>query len=193
MDAPGRPAASARHPRSTASSACRPTDGRIRSRESTSWTPWARTSWRAHSALAGIARERRPEQERRSDPDSTYGPSALATPANFVTVIRLLIAPVLFAMIFDRSRRGPTSSCGRSSPPPTASTASSPDGTARPAAVRSSIRWPTRCSMLGAHVRVGRRRLVRVAARLRSSPCARSGSACTACNSVDRAWRCRLA
>lgn len=43
-----------------------------------------------------------PEQERRIDPDSTYGPSALATPANFVTVIRLLIAPVLFAMIFDQ-------------------------------------------------------------------------------------------
>jgi CDP-diacylglycerol--glycerol-3-phosphate 3-phosphatidyltransferase len=42
------------------------------------------------------------EQERRTDPDSTYGPSALATPANFVTVIRLLIAPVLFAMIFDQ-------------------------------------------------------------------------------------------
>jgi CDP-diacylglycerol--glycerol-3-phosphate 3-phosphatidyltransferase len=42
------------------------------------------------------------EQERRTDPDATYGPSALATPANFVTVIRLLIAPVLFAMIFDQ-------------------------------------------------------------------------------------------
>jgi CDP-diacylglycerol--glycerol-3-phosphate 3-phosphatidyltransferase len=43
-----------------------------------------------------------PEQERRIDPASTYGPSALATPANFLTVIRLLIAPVLFAMIFDQ-------------------------------------------------------------------------------------------
>jgi CDP-diacylglycerol--glycerol-3-phosphate 3-phosphatidyltransferase len=42
------------------------------------------------------------EQERRADFDSTYGPSALATPANFVTVLRLLIAPVLFAMIFDQ-------------------------------------------------------------------------------------------
>lgn len=31
----------------------------------------------------------------------TYGPSALATPANFVTVVRLLSAPVLFAMIAD--------------------------------------------------------------------------------------------
>lgn len=31
----------------------------------------------------------------------TYGPSALATPANFVTVIRLLAAPILFAMIAD--------------------------------------------------------------------------------------------
>jgi CDP-diacylglycerol--glycerol-3-phosphate 3-phosphatidyltransferase len=43
-----------------------------------------------------------PEQERRIDPDSTYGPSAIATPANFLTVIRLLVAPVLFAMIFDQ-------------------------------------------------------------------------------------------
>jgi CDP-diacylglycerol---glycerol-3-phosphate 3-phosphatidyltransferase len=33
-----------------------------------------------------------------------YGPSALATPANFVTVIRLLVAPLLFTMIVsDRS------------------------------------------------------------------------------------------
>src|SRR5204863_3659486 len=31
--------------------------------------------------------------------DQTYGPSALATPANFVTVLRLLIAPLLFSMI----------------------------------------------------------------------------------------------
>ena len=31
-----------------------------------------------------------------------YGPSAIATPANFLTVIRLLVAPVLFAMIFDQ-------------------------------------------------------------------------------------------
>ncbi len=42
------------------------------------------------------------EQKRRSELDATYGPSALATPANFVTVLRLLIAPVLFAMIFDQ-------------------------------------------------------------------------------------------
>ena len=33
-----------------------------------------------------------------SDPQN-YGPSALATPANFVTVIRLLVAPLLFTMI----------------------------------------------------------------------------------------------
>jgi CDP-diacylglycerol--glycerol-3-phosphate 3-phosphatidyltransferase len=32
---------------------------------------------------------------------SVYGPSALATPANFVTVVRLLAAPALFAMIAD--------------------------------------------------------------------------------------------
>ena len=34
-----------------------------------------------------------------SNADQTYGPSALATPANFVTVLRLLIAPLLFSMI----------------------------------------------------------------------------------------------
>ncbi|HEY5155032.1 MAG TPA: CDP-alcohol phosphatidyltransferase family protein [Acidimicrobiales bacterium] len=31
--------------------------------------------------------------------EQTYGPSALATPANFVTVLRLLISPLLFSMI----------------------------------------------------------------------------------------------
>ena len=30
-----------------------------------------------------------------------YGPDALATPANVVTVVRLLVAPILFAMIAD--------------------------------------------------------------------------------------------
>jgi CDP-diacylglycerol--glycerol-3-phosphate 3-phosphatidyltransferase len=34
-----------------------------------------------------------------SDTEQTYGPSALATPANFVTVIRLLVSPLLFTMI----------------------------------------------------------------------------------------------
>jgi CDP-diacylglycerol--glycerol-3-phosphate 3-phosphatidyltransferase len=36
-------------------------------------------------------------------PESTaaYGPSALRTPANFVTVTRLLVSPILFAMIAD--------------------------------------------------------------------------------------------
>jgi len=34
-----------------------------------------------------------------SNDDQTYGPSALATPANFVTVLRLLISPLLFTMI----------------------------------------------------------------------------------------------
>jgi CDP-diacylglycerol--glycerol-3-phosphate 3-phosphatidyltransferase len=43
-----------------------------------------------------------PERERGVPADSTYGPSAIATPANFLTVIRLLVAPVLFAMIFDQ-------------------------------------------------------------------------------------------
>ncbi len=34
-------------------------------------------------------------------PISTYGPSALRTPANFVTVTRLLVSPILFALIAD--------------------------------------------------------------------------------------------
>jgi CDP-diacylglycerol--glycerol-3-phosphate 3-phosphatidyltransferase len=42
------------------------------------------------------------EQQRGAQDPATYGPSALATPANFLTVIRLLVAPVLFAMIFDQ-------------------------------------------------------------------------------------------
>jgi CDP-diacylglycerol---glycerol-3-phosphate 3-phosphatidyltransferase len=37
-----------------------------------------------------------------ADPASAgYGPDALATPANVVTVVRLLVAPILFAMIAD--------------------------------------------------------------------------------------------
>jgi CDP-diacylglycerol---glycerol-3-phosphate 3-phosphatidyltransferase len=33
---------------------------------------------------------------------STFGPSALATPANAITVVRLLLAPVAFGLIVDR-------------------------------------------------------------------------------------------
>ena len=33
---------------------------------------------------------------------TTYGPSAIATPANMVTVLRLLVSPLLFAMISDK-------------------------------------------------------------------------------------------
>jgi len=31
--------------------------------------------------------------------DPTYGPSAIATPANYVTMLRILVSPLLFAMI----------------------------------------------------------------------------------------------
>lgn len=31
--------------------------------------------------------------------DPSYGPSAIATPANYVTMIRILVSPLLFAMI----------------------------------------------------------------------------------------------
>ena len=34
--------------------------------------------------------------------DQSFGPSALATPANFVTVIRLLVSPLLFTMIMSQ-------------------------------------------------------------------------------------------
>ena len=49
-----------------------------------------------------------PGTPHRPDPEATspeplpgYGPSALATPANALTVIRLLVSPLLFAMISD--------------------------------------------------------------------------------------------
>lgn len=35
------------------------------------------------------------------DEASGYGPDALATPANFITVVRLLVSPLLFIMITD--------------------------------------------------------------------------------------------
>jgi CDP-diacylglycerol--glycerol-3-phosphate 3-phosphatidyltransferase len=34
-------------------------------------------------------------------PNEAYGPSALATPANYVTVARLLVAPIVFVMIMQ--------------------------------------------------------------------------------------------
>lgn len=34
-------------------------------------------------------------------PDSRYGPGALLTPANFITVLRLILAPVLLVMIVE--------------------------------------------------------------------------------------------
>jgi len=34
-----------------------------------------------------------------SDVEQTYGPDALYTPANVITILRLLIAPLLFSMI----------------------------------------------------------------------------------------------
>ena len=37
--------------------------------------------------------------EERDDPPPTYGPTALATPANFVTVARILATPVFVLLI----------------------------------------------------------------------------------------------
>ena len=34
--------------------------------------------------------------------EPTYGPSAIATPANYITMLRILVSPLLFAMISDR-------------------------------------------------------------------------------------------
>lgn len=39
------------------------------------------------------------QQDRR---DTTFGPSALLTPANAITIVRLLLAPVVFLLIYDR-------------------------------------------------------------------------------------------
>jgi CDP-diacylglycerol--glycerol-3-phosphate 3-phosphatidyltransferase len=42
---------------------------------------------------------RDPMRDPKSDPN--YGPDAIATPANMVTILRLLVSPLLFAMISD--------------------------------------------------------------------------------------------
>ena len=40
--------------------------------------------------------EHQPQIER---PEGGFGPSAIATPANFVTITRLFVSPLLFAML----------------------------------------------------------------------------------------------
>lgn len=55
--------------------------------------------------MSEVRPEPSPDERRTAiDPGSAagYGPSALATPANAVTVVRLLVSPILFAMISDR-------------------------------------------------------------------------------------------
>ena len=41
------------------------------------------------------------ERREPSEGDATYGPSAIYTPANVVTVLRLLVSPLLFVLITD--------------------------------------------------------------------------------------------
>lgn len=43
-----------------------------------------------------------------TDSEKTFGPSAIATPANAVTAIRLLLSPVAFAMIINEPTSWPT-------------------------------------------------------------------------------------
>ena len=43
-----------------------------------------------------------------TDSEKTFGPSAIATPANAVTIIRLLLSPVAFAMIINEPTSWPT-------------------------------------------------------------------------------------
>ncbi len=43
--------------------------------------------------------EHRPGLDRPERPEGTFGPSAIATPANFVTITRLFVSPFLFAML----------------------------------------------------------------------------------------------
>jgi CDP-diacylglycerol--glycerol-3-phosphate 3-phosphatidyltransferase len=51
--------------------------------------------------VSGGADERVPAAAHPDLVENGFGPSAIATPANFVTVIRLLVSPLLFAMISD--------------------------------------------------------------------------------------------
>ena len=51
--------------------------------------------------MSGGADERVPAAAHPDLVENGFGPSAIATPANFVTVIRLLVSPLLFAMISD--------------------------------------------------------------------------------------------
>ena len=43
-----------------------------------------------------------------TDSEKTFGPSAIATPANAVTIIRLLLSPVAFALIINEPTSWPT-------------------------------------------------------------------------------------
>jgi CDP-diacylglycerol---glycerol-3-phosphate 3-phosphatidyltransferase len=49
--------------------------------------------------MSGVRPEPTPDGQVSVEPVTGFGPSALATPANAVTVIRLLVSPLLFAMI----------------------------------------------------------------------------------------------
>ena len=96
-------------------------------------------------------RERRRARAPAGHPGFTFGPSALVTPANAVTVARLLAAPVYVRRCSSPGgRRGSTSSSASSSPAATGSTATWPAATAPPARAPSSTRWPTRPVVLGA-------------------------------------------
>ena len=105
---------------------------------------------------------------------SSFGPSALVTPANAVTMGRLVLAPRCGCSSSLWAPRTWPWCCGSCWPPPTASTGTSPGATARPARVRSSIHWPTRP---WSSVRCGRswRPAGSGGCRSRSSPCAKLG------------------
>ena len=134
------PAATARRPRSTASSRC-PTTCRS--------AQFAHGAHRRCAWAPTCVAERRRQRGR-----STGGvvvpvePSASRRWANLVTVARRArrAADVLADPRRPQRDRGWRSRCGSCSAAATRSTASWPAATARRRSARSSTRWPTRCS-----------------------------------------------
>ena len=116
-----------------------------------------------------------------------FGPGAVATPANFVTIAPAAVrGPDADPHRASRARPGSRSRSGSCSRAPTGSTAGSPGATARRARVRSSTRSPTSSSCIGGLRRAGGpRRLLVVPGRARSRR-ARSASRSTASAAARR-------
>ena len=112
------------------------------------------------------------------------------TPANLVTMLRLLVAVPTLLLIRDRGASWSRSRCGSRSPRPTASTAGSLAATARRARARSSIRSTDKLIVIGGLAVLADRGVVPVVAGASSSRSARSASRCTARSRAGAASCC---